>query len=193
MKRQYVASMVIVVASTFVVGITLAAQDRFTLKAPNGIAYSEFKDYETWQAIAPSQPADAGGCGSAPPPGCIKVIAGNPAMIKAYKEGFPANGKPVPDGAMLAKIEWAKETLRPPVSAYEVTVPGKYIETTFMLRDSKRFPKTDGWGYASFRYDAKTDTFKAFGDGPEFANTCHACHTAFVKARDFVFTDYQKR
>ena len=193
MKRQYVASMVIVVASTFVVGITLAAQDRFTLKAPNGIAYSEFKDYETWQAIAPSQPADAGGCGSAPPPGCIKVIAGNPAMIKAYKEGFPANGKPVPDGAMLAKIEWAKETLRPPVSAYEVTVPGKYIETTFMLKDSKRFPDTNGWGYATFVYDASSDTFKPSTTDPTFARGCHGCHIVGAAARDFVYTSYAKR
>jgi hypothetical protein len=61
-----------------------------------------------------------------------------------------------------------------------------------MLKDSKRFPKTNGWGYATFRYDAASDTFKAFGDDPAFVNTCHACHT-IVKARDFVFTDYAKR
>ena len=85
MKRQHIASMVIVSASIFVVGVSLAAQDRYTLKSPNGISYSEFKGYETWQAIAPSQPADAGGCGSSPPPGCIKVITGNPTMIKAYQ------------------------------------------------------------------------------------------------------------
>ena len=193
MQRQYIASIVIASASIFVVGVSLAAQDRYTLKSPNGISYSEFKGYETWQAIAPSQPADAGGCGSSPPPGCIKVITGNPTMIKAYQSGIPANGKPVPDGAVLAKIEWQKKIERPPTTAYEVAVPGTYSEVTFMLKDSKRFPKTDGWGYASFRYDAKSDTFKAFGDVPEFANTCHACHTAFVKARDFVFTDYPKR
>ncbi|MGH8654245.1 MAG: cytochrome P460 family protein [Gammaproteobacteria bacterium] len=185
--------MVIVSASLFVVGITLAAQDRYTLKSPSGIAYSEFKGYDTWEAIAPSQPADAGGCGSAPPPGCIKVIVGTPVMIKAYKDGFPSKLKVVPDGAMMAKIEWRMQIKRPPATAYEVAVPGTYSEATFMLKDSKRFPKTNGWGYASFRYDAASDTFKAFGDGPEFANTCHACHTAFVKSRDFVFTDYPKR
>jgi len=89
----------------FVSGIALAAQDRHTLKSQSGIAYSEFNGYETRQAIAARQPADAGGCGSAPPPGCIKVITGNAAMIKAYKDGIPANGKPVPDGAVLARIE----------------------------------------------------------------------------------------
>ena len=193
MMRQFITSIATVTASIFVVGITLAAQDRYTLKSPSGIAYSEFKGYETWQAVAASQPADAGGCGSAPPPGCIKVITGNATMIKAYMDGIPANGKPVPDGAVLAKIEWQKKLERPPATAYEVTVPGTYSEVTFMLKDSKRFPKTDGWGYASFRYDAKSDRYTAFGDKPDFVNTCHACHTAFVKARDFVFTDFPKR
>jgi hypothetical protein len=56
MKRQLIAAMVVVSASLFVVGITLGAQDRFTLKAPNGIAFSEFKGYDTWQTIASSQP-----------------------------------------------------------------------------------------------------------------------------------------
>ncbi|MGH8531372.1 MAG: cytochrome P460 family protein [Gammaproteobacteria bacterium] len=193
MKRQHIASMVIVSASIFVVGITLAAQDRFTLKSPNGIAFSEFKDYDAWQVIATSQPDDAGGCGSSPAPGCIKAIVGNPMMIKAYNDGIPANGKSVPDGAVMAKIEWRKKHIPAgPASAYGVTVPGTYSEVSFMVKDSKRFPNTNGWGYATFRYDAASDTFKAFGDSPAFANTCHACHT-LVKARDFVFTNYPKR
>jgi hypothetical protein len=77
----------------------LMAQDRFALKTPNGIAFSEFGGYETWQYVAPSVTNDQ-----------IKIIAANPVMIAAYKDGFPANGKPVPDGAMFAKIEWAKAT-----------------------------------------------------------------------------------
>jgi hypothetical protein len=48
------------------------------------------------------------------------------------------------------------------------------------------------WGYANFRYDAKSDTWTSFGDGAEFQNACHACHT-IVKANDFVFTHYPKR
>jgi 1,4-alpha-glucan branching enzyme len=61
-----------------------------------------------------------------------------------------------------------------------------------MVKDSKRFPKTDGWGYATFRYDTASDTWTAFGDAPEFVNACHGCHT-LVKARDFVWTHYPKR
>lgn len=190
MKNRHIASIVIASASLFVVGITVAAQDRFALKAPNGIGLSEFKGYETWQMIGSSHSDDAGGCGSAPEPGCIKSILGNPVMIKAYGQGIPANGKSVPDGAAMAKIEWQKH--RDPASPYGATVPGKLMEVGFMLKDSKRFPDTNGWGYATFRYDAASGTWKAFGDSPAFAKTCHGCHT-IEKARDFVFTTYQKR
>ena len=55
------------------------------------------KGYEGWQVIAPSQTEDG-----------LKAILGNPAMIQTYKDGFPDNGRAVPDGAMMAKIEWSK-------------------------------------------------------------------------------------
>jgi hypothetical protein len=184
------ALVTVVVVLTVFGSIALAAQDRYTLKAPNGVAFAEFKGYEAWQVIASSQPDDAGGCGSSPAPGCIKAILGNPVMIKAYKDGIPANGISVPDGAAMAKIEWHKKRDAP--SAYPVTVPGTFSEVSFMVKDSKRFRSTNGWGYATFRYDASSDTFTAFGDGPAFANTCHACHT-IVRANDFVFTHYPKR
>ena len=190
MKRKHFASATIVSASVFVVGIALAQQDRFNLKSPNGIAFSEFKDYETWQAIAPSMPDDEAGCGTSPAPGCIKVIVGNAVMIKAHKDGIPANGKSVPDGAMMAKIEWQKA--RDPALAYGTFVPGALAEVAFMMKDSKRFPQTNGWGYATFKPDGSSDGWKTFGDSPAFANTCHECHT-LVKDRDFVFTKYQKR
>jgi hypothetical protein len=188
MKHQHAATVVIVAASV-VVDIVLAAQDRFSLKSPNGIAFSEFKGYEAWQVIAPSQPDDGGGCGSTPS-GCVKAILGNPVMIKAYSDGLPANGLSVPDGAVMAKIEWSKRSNPPP--PYGATVPGKLREVSFMVKDSRRFPGTNGWGYATFNYDEASGAWKPFGDNPAFANKCHACHT-IVKARDFVFTSYAQR
>ena len=180
----------IVVTSVLAVTVVLAQQDRFTLKSLNGIAFSEFKGYEAWQLIAPSDPNDAGGCGTSPAPGCIKAILGNPVMIKAYSEGIPGNGKPVPDGAVMAKIEWAKKkTTAPP---YPATLPGGLSEVSFMVKDSKRFPRTNGWGYATFKYDKASGNWEPFGDSPSFANKCHACHT-IVQARDFVFTEYGQR
>jgi hypothetical protein len=190
MKCPLIASTIIASASVLVVGVTLAAQDRYTLKSPSGISFSEFKGYEQWQLIAPSQADDATGCSTSPDPGCIKAILGNPTMVKAYADGIPENGKAVPDGAAFAKIEWAKT--RHSDAGAEMTVPGNLAEVGFMVKDSKRFPNTDGWGYATFKYDIGSDTWRAFGDGLEFVEACHACHT-IVKARDFVFTHYPKR
>ena len=85
MWRKHIAPVMIVSASVFVVGVTLAENDRFALNAPNGIAFSEFKDYETWDVIGSSVTDDAGGCGSSPEPGCIKSIVGHPVMIRAFK------------------------------------------------------------------------------------------------------------
>jgi hypothetical protein len=180
MKRQLVASLVVLAPMTFVVGITLAAQDRFALKSPNGIAFSEFKGYDAWQVIAPSQP-DGG----------IKAILGNPLMIKAYNDGFPANGQKVPDGAVMAKVQWS--TKSNPLLPGASNVPDTLKKVQFMVKDAGRFPDTDGWGYADFTYDATSDRFTPMGNGPAFAKAaCHQCHTR-VKELDFVFTNYANR
>jgi hypothetical protein len=65
--------------------LALAAQDKYTLKVPNGLAFSEFRGYENWQDVAVSQTENG-----------IKVIVANPAMINAYRSGIPANGKHFP-------------------------------------------------------------------------------------------------
>jgi hypothetical protein len=73
------------------------AQDKYTLKVPNGLAFSEFRGYEDWQSVAPTQ-TDA--------QNVSRLVMSNPIMIKAYKEGIPGNGKPFPEGSKIAKIEW---------------------------------------------------------------------------------------
>jgi hypothetical protein len=160
--------------------IAFAAQDRFTLKAPNGVAFSEFRGYEDWQDVAVSQTEQG-----------IKAILANPAMINAYKEGIPGNGKPFPDGSAIVKIEWSKK--KGPASPYFVEVPDKLKSVSFIEKDSKRFPDTNGWGYAQFLYDPATDTFKPFGSDASFSKKlCHQCHTR-VTTRDYIFTDYARR
>ena len=162
----------------------VSAQDKYTIKVPGGLSYSEFKGYESWQVINISQSATA-----------VAVILGNPTMIKAYEAGIPANGKPVPDGAKFAKIHW--EPRKNVTAPGAPTVAGKQINVDFMVKDSKRFADSGGWGYAVFDYDAATDTFRP-GDAnskPPQANDAKcgfACHT-IVKSRDFVFTEYAKR
>jgi Cytochrome P460 len=180
MKPQYVASILTLSACIVVVGMAVAAQDRFTVVSPNGIAFSEFKGYDAWQVIAPSQTADA-----------VKAIVGNPLMIKAYNDGFPANGQAVPDGATMAKIAWTMKSN--PLLPGAAMVSDTLKKVQFMIKDAKRFPETDGWGYADFTYDVTAGTFQAIGNGPAFAKAaCHQCHTR-VKARDFVFTEYAQR
>jgi len=181
-------------ACALVVSAVMAAQsqDRFTLKASNGIAFSEFKGYESWQLIATSQHDGDDGCGTSKT-GCMKAILGNPAMIQAYREGFPGNGKPVPDGAAMAKIEWLKDANES--APYQITVPGEETEVAFMLKNPKRFKDTDGWGYATLSFDAATKSYKpkAGQSDPSFGKTCHACHTAGAKTTDFVYTAFARR
>jgi hypothetical protein len=79
-------------------GIALAQQDRFTLQVPNGLAFSDFRGYDTWQDVSVSQTETS-----------LKAIVANDAMINAYREGIPGNGKHFPDGSKIVKIEWAQK------------------------------------------------------------------------------------
>jgi hypothetical protein len=62
----------------------------------------------------------------------------------------------------------------------------------FIMKDSKRFTDTSGWGYARFIFDAKTATYTPYGKDATFVRECHQCHT-IVKAKDFIFTGYPQR
>src|SRR5215472_9427906 len=95
MTRNASSVVVIIVLAAVLGSIALAAQDKYTVKVPNGLAFSEFRGYEDWPVIAIS----ANG-------GKIAVIVGNPAMINAYNQGIPDNGEPFPDGARMAKVHW---------------------------------------------------------------------------------------
>jgi Cytochrome P460 len=174
------------------VGMRLAAQqNKDTVKVPgSGLALSEFQGYEHWEIVGPSF-TDAAHV--------IRAVLANPVMIKAYREGVPANGKPFPDGSKIAKIEWLPKTITSaPFSASTPdTVPGALKELEYIEKDSKRFPDTHGWGYAAFKYDATTDQLTPVSstDNPPQGNdaTCGAaCHTIAMQT-DFIFTAYQKR
>jgi Cytochrome P460 len=180
MKIKSMLTVAIVVMLLAVsVGMALAAQDKYTLKAANGVAFSEFKGYETWQDVAVSRTDND-----------IKAILANPVMIEAYKDGVPGNGKPFPDGSKVVKIEWKKAPN--PVSPYAVEVPATLDALAFIEKDSKRFPDSSGWGYAQFNYDTASGTFKPYGDNASFNQICYGCHT-IVKTQDYIFTKFPLR
>src|SRR5271166_4998457 len=147
MHANIAAKVAILALPAALVGAALAAQDRYTLEVPGGLAFSEFRGYENWQTVAVSQNGNM-----------IETILGNPAMIEAYKAGIPGNGKPFPDGAKMAKIHWnAKKAEDEPG---EPLVPGSLHDVDFMQKDSKRFADSGGWGYAEFEYDSASDAFR---------------------------------
>lgn len=160
-------------------GTALSQQDRYTLKIPDGLAWSEFRGYETWQNVAVSQTE-----------GSLKVISANDVMINAYRDGVPSNGKSFPDGSRVTKIEWSfkKNTESP----YFVNVPDTLKTVAFIVKDTKRFPATHGWAYAQWAYDAATDSFKPSELDPSGAECGYACHTK-VSAQDYIYTAYPKR
>jgi cytochrome P460 len=158
-------------------GGAFAAQDKYTLRVPNGLAFSDFRGYENWQVVAVSQTEDL-----------LKVMVANPTMIDAYRSGVPGNGKSFPDGSKIAKIEWKpKKSTEAPFS---VRVPDSLQDVFFIEKDSKKFRDTKGWAYAAFDYDPASDTFKPDATG---VVTCgFSCHTR-VAAKDYIFTAYGKR
>jgi len=174
---------IVTVVSSVLGGSGLAAQDKYTVKVPGGLAFSEFRGYEGWQVVSVSEDA-----------GMLAVILANSVMIDAYRAGVPGNGKPWPEGSKMAKIHWSPTKMATFPAA---TVPGTQHDVDFMVKDSKRFADSGGWGWAVFEYEAASGKFRpgTSADAPPQANDAKcgfACHT-IVKTRDYVFTDYGSR
>jgi hypothetical protein len=179
MRKNIVAAVAIVGGVLAAVGgVAIAAQDKYSVSVPNGMAFSEFRGFEAWQTVAVSHATDLG---------LIEAIVGDPAMIAAYQTGLPAVGRTFPDGVRMAKIHWkAKQSTEAPGAT---TIPGDLHDIDLMMKDSKRFADTGGWGYAQFNYDPATQTFSPLGTGHDCG---YACHT-IVKAKDYMFTSYGTR
>jgi hypothetical protein len=151
-------------------------QDKYSLKTSSGVAFSDFRGYEDWSVVSSARTDDV-----------LKVIVANPIMIKAYKAGIPGNGQPFPEGSKIAKLQWKPK--KDAEAPFVVDVPAVLAQDFLMEKDSKRFPKTGGWGYAVFNYDAPSDKFAADPSPSDCGNSCHLA----VKAKDYIFHPYQKR
>jgi hypothetical protein len=185
---QRTAGLTIAATAVAVLGILVAAaihaqgqdnnnKDKYSLVSPSGIAFSDFKGYEDWSVASSARQDDI-----------LKVIVANPTMIKAYKAGIPANGQLFPDGSKIVKLQWKQK--KSTEAQFAVDVPDFFTQAFVMEKDSKRFPKTGGWGYAVFNYDVASDKFTP--DPKSLSDCGNACHTA-VKAKDYIFHPYEKR
>lgn len=134
--------------------------------APNGIEIP--KGYKYWQLIGVSHRTDKDS---------LRAILGNPIAVKAATEG---KTDPWPEGAIFAKLAW-KDSVHPNFAA--ATVPGELSHVEFMIRDSKKFADTNGWGYARWLGMEQ----KPYGSDADFAQECSTCH---LQAKDtgYVFT-----
>ena len=134
-----VATAVAVLAVLGVVVLCAQSQDRdkYSLATPGGIAFSDFRGYEDWADVSSARTTEI-----------LKVIVANPTMINAYKAGVPGNGQPFPEGSRIVKLQWKlKKSTEAP---FAVEVPDVFSQAFVMEKDSKRFAKSGGWGYAVF-------------------------------------------
>src|SRR5271169_1757940 len=122
MKRTTFSAILIIAAVVAVLdGRAISAHDRYTVQVPGELAFSEFRGYESWQAVAISHA------------GRLALILANPVMIDAYQAGIPGNGKPFPDGAKMAKIHWNPKTSE--TAPAPTTVPDTLHDVDFMVKD----------------------------------------------------------
>jgi hypothetical protein len=179
---EHIAGFAIVATAAAALAVPLAKavnmQDKYSLKSPSGIAFSDFMGYEDWPVVSAARTDEI-----------LKVIVANPNMIKAYKAGTPGNGQPFPEGSRIVKIQWKQK--KSTEAPFVVDVPDVLAQVFVMEKDSRRFPKNGGgWGYAVFNYDAPSGKFTP---DPKSPSDCgNACHTA-VKAKDYIFHPYQTR
>jgi hypothetical protein len=114
----------------------------------------------------------------------LRAQLGNEIAIKAFKEGTI----PFPDGAIIAAIHWTRvssefnnKVLDGEFPGAQSFVVGSPANVQFMVKDSKKYAATGGWGFADFTGAKPAD--KAMHE------TCFPCH-APAKDRDYVFTHY---
>jgi hypothetical protein len=113
----------------------------------------------------------------------LRAILGNDVAIKAYREGK----LPFPDGTIIARLAWSyvpSEENNKVFGRSQSFVPGSATDwyLQFMVKDSKKYAATGGWGFAQFNKDGRPAD-------EAMHKTCFPCHDP-VKARDFVFTRY---
>jgi len=121
--------------------------------------------YRQWELVGVAHETD--------PLNELRAILGNPVALKTYRAG----ALPFPDGTILAKLAWKHVQSTESPAAF---VPGAATTVQIMVKDSKRYASTGGWGFGRFIGGVAVDEAQH--------TTCFACHQALVRDHDFVFT-----
>jgi len=136
----------------------------FGIKIPHG--------YRDWRVVSVAH--EEGNLHS------FAIVLGNDVAIKAYREGK----LPFPDGTIIAALHYSHTPSAENDKVFgdpQSFVPGPQTNVQFMVKDSKKWATTGGWGYAHFDKDGKPGTEAAL-------MTCAPCHAKAT--RDSVFTLY---
>ncbi|PRF93681.1 cytochrome P460 family protein [Burkholderia multivorans] len=121
--------------------------------------------YRKWEMVAPAE--------EAAPLDELRVVLGNPVAIRALEQAT----LPFPDGTILVKLAYKRKQSDEFAPA---TVPGQATTVQVMVKDSRRYASTGGWGFGRFINGVPADIGQH--------QTCFACHQARVKHHDYVFT-----
>ncbi|WP_114240310.1 cytochrome P460 family protein [Dyella sp. C9] len=165
MKRTHVAMLAVAGASIAMATMAFAADLMGKSQASPIYGVTLPDGYRQWELIAPAE--------EAAPLDELRVVVGNAAALKAYR----SQSLPFPDGAVLVKLAWKR---KPSPEFEPATIPGAASTVQVMVKDSKRYAATGGWGFGRFIDGKPADEAQH--------RTCFACHQAKVKDHDLVFT-----
>lgn len=164
-KHLVVWSVAMALAALTATGVVLGdagsgdASPIYGVKLPDG--------YRKWELIAPAQ--------EAAPLDELRAVLGNDLAIKAYQDST----LPFPDGTVLVKLAW-KHVQSPEFEP--ASIPGAATTVQVMVKDSRKYASTGGWGFGRFINGKPVDETQH--------QTCFACHQARVQNHDFVFTRF---
>jgi hypothetical protein len=158
--------LILIVAFTMLLSAFESAAEQGPTPAPNGITMPE--GYRDWKLIASSHRPDNN---------TMRVILGNETAVSAARKG---RTNPWPEGAVLAKMVWKNVQHEKWPSA---TIPGEFVHVEFMIKNSRKYASTGGWGFARWKGMSQ----KPYGKDSSFVQECFGCHTP-MKDNDYVFT-----
>jgi hypothetical protein len=145
-KRRIYMCVFLSAMAAVAVAAVITTDDKYMVKVPGGLAFSEFRGYESWQAISVSRNDRV-----------VAMILGNQEIWTHTDPVFRATAR-----RLLMAPKWPKFSGFPKKNDFfpGATVPGKLANVDFMVKDSRRFADSGGWGYAVFDYDAAADALR---------------------------------